>query len=496
MSQTKVDSIVQDDAGFMWFGTHFGLYRYDGYTFKVFARDPGNPDSLDCVDVQALFKDRDGVLWVGCDQSFNKFDQTTETFRRYPIPLATHIAQDDRGLLWVTTRSGLYRLDPASAAIQHYSHDPQDPSSISSNDLSYCAEDKAGSFWVASNGGLDEFDRRAGKVTRHIVLPDVQGSHPEEGLKLGFYEDRFGLFWIFHSAPDPLAVFDRNTNTLTRYAFPEGEPTVTRVQAMLEDRNGTLWIATHGLGLLKLDREQQRFIRYSNVPTDPESLPQDKLDALFADREGNIWVAPGRLAPAFHATAPAPFKKLPKVPGTTIEPFIGALYEDRQGVLWIGTPEALIRRDPGTGQLTAYRTGGPTVYTDVVSISEDGSGNLWVGTYGHGLHRFDRRTGTFHTYRHNPADPYSLSNDIVMRLLVDHNGTLWAGTADGLDRFDPATERFTTYKLERHSLLILELTEDRKGNCGSAQAHRACVVSIQRQARSRFTNTLRMFRAR
>ena len=55
VSQTKVDSIVQDDAGFMWFGTHFGLYRYDGYAFKVFARDPDNPHSLDCIDVQALF---------------------------------------------------------------------------------------------------------------------------------------------------------------------------------------------------------------------------------------------------------------------------------------------------------------------------------------------------------------------------------------------------------------------------------------------------------
>src|SRR5690348_1225111 len=108
VSQLKVDHIVQDDAGFMWFGTHFGLYRYDGYAFRAFVRDPGNPNSLDGVDVRALFKDRDGVLWVGCDQSLNKFDQTTETFKRYPIPLATHIAQDTGWVLWVTTLGGLY----------------------------------------------------------------------------------------------------------------------------------------------------------------------------------------------------------------------------------------------------------------------------------------------------------------------------------------------------------------------------------------------------
>jgi len=461
VSQTKVDYIVQDDLGFMWFGTHYGLYRYDGYGFKVFVRHPGDPNSLDCIDVRALFKDRGGALWVGCDKSLNRLDQTTEAFKRYPIPLATHITQDATGMLWVTTRSGLYRLDPGVGEIQHYSHDANDPSSIGSNDLSYCGEDRSGALWIASNRGLDEFDRRVGKVTRHIVLPDVQGSQAQEGLDFGFYEDRFGAFWIFHSSPNALAKFDRNNNTVTPYAFPEREPTVTRVHGMLEDRNGALWIATHGLGLLKLDRGQGNFIRYGNVPTDPESLPQDKLDALFADREGNIWVATGRMGPALLATGPAPFTKLPKVPGSTIEPAIGALFEDREGILWMGTPEALIRRDPKTGKITAYRTGGPVTNTDVVSIIEDGSSNLWVGTYGHGLHRFDRQTGKFETYRHNPADPYSLSNDVVMRFLVDHSGTLWAGTADGLDRFDPATKRFT--RLGPQSLLIRELVEDRKG---------------------------------
>jgi ligand-binding sensor domain-containing protein/signal transduction histidine kinase len=456
-SQTKVDHIVQDNEGFLWFGTRWGLYRYDGYSFKVFVRDAGNPNSLDGIVVRALFKDRDGALWVGCDQSLNKFDQTMETFTRYPISLATHITQDTAGLLWVTTLGGLYRLDPASGEIHHYSHDPNDPSSLSSDDPTYCGEDKRGTFWVASIGRLDEFDRKAGKVRRHIVIPDAP-----TGFQ--FYEDRFGVFWIFHASPNALAVFDRKTNTLTRYVFPNREPTMMKVSAMLEDRNSTLWIATHGLGLLKLDREHGMFVRYSNLPADPESLPQNKLDALLADREGNIWVAPGRMAPALLATKSPPFEKLPKVPGSTIEPFVGALYEDRKGILWAGTPEALLRLDRNTGRTTGYRTGGPGVGTDVLSIREDRSGNLWVGTYSHGLHCFDRRTGKFKTYRHNPADPHSLSNDIVMRLLVDHNGTLWVGTADGLDRFDARTERFTTYQLEPNSsLLVLELIEDQEG---------------------------------
>jgi ligand-binding sensor domain-containing protein len=143
---------------------------------------------------------------------------------------------------------------------------------------------------------------------------------------------------------------------------------------------------------------------------------------------------------------------------------VGAIYEDSQGILWVGTPEALNRIDRKAGRITSYRHGGPETGTDVITICEDRSGYLWVGTYGHGLLRFDRRTGQFKTYRHNPEDPHSLSDNFVSSLLVDHNGTLWAGTQDGLDRFDAVTEGFMPYKLGSHGKpAYLELVEDGEG---------------------------------
>lgn len=81
ISQIKVDHIVQDDKGFMWFGTRYGLYRYDGYNFKVFVHDPGNPNSLDGVFAAPLNCARvraprmveiawSGPLWSGPLTSF------------------------------------------------------------------------------------------------------------------------------------------------------------------------------------------------------------------------------------------------------------------------------------------------------------------------------------------------------------------------------------------------------------------------------------------
>lgn len=463
LSQTKVGQIVQGDQGFMWFGTQYGLDRFDGYNFKVYLHDPGNPNSLSGVFISALFKARDGMLWVGCEQFLNKFDRESETFTRYPVPFVTHISQDTAGLLWLSTRTGLYRLDPVTEQIHRYSHDPNDPSSLSSNDTKSSGEDRVGHFWVVNSAGLDEFDRATGKVTLHIPLP-------EPSLPFSFYEDSFGVFWIYHVSGNPLAVFDRKTNTLTEYSFHEQKPrdtALTGVTSMLEDQNGTLWLGTNGAGLLKYDREHRRFIRYRYHPSDPDSIAQDSVIALSEDQEGIIWVGLGGLGVSRFASTPLPFRRYRRDFGdsnSTGEPFVGAIYEDSQGILWIGTHEALNRIDRSAQLYSYYTTAGPGEGTDAIAICADRSGNLWVGTYSHGLYRFDRKTGRFKRFQHNPADPYSLSNDIVTRLLVDHNGTLWAATWDGLDRFDPVTERFTTYKLETDKTpWYLELVEDRKG---------------------------------
>ena len=68
LSLTKLGPIVQDDQGFLWFGSQHGLYRFDGYSYKGFVHDPANSNSLSRVLVLTLFKDRYGALWVGCDQ--------------------------------------------------------------------------------------------------------------------------------------------------------------------------------------------------------------------------------------------------------------------------------------------------------------------------------------------------------------------------------------------------------------------------------------------
>jgi len=169
--------------------------------------------------------------------------------------------------------------------------------------------------------------------------------------------------------------------------------------------------------------------------------------------------------PHFFAPKPPPFAKFANPSGgrNSISPgLVGALYEDRQGVLWVGVNRSLVRIDRKTGLSSSFQ---PGAGSEVLSIIEDGPVFLWIaGT--NPLLRYNRKTGELRRYVHNRADPSTLCSGAVQRLLIDHRGTLWAATWDGLCRFDSLTQRFTTYKPDpkTRGLNYYAIAEDPQGN--------------------------------
>jgi signal transduction histidine kinase/ligand-binding sensor domain-containing protein len=473
LSQTQANEIVQDDQGFIWFGTQYGLDRYDGYEFKVFTHDPARENSLSCVYIHSLFKDRSGSLWVGCDQFLDRFDSLHETFTHYRIDAGevanyvSQISQDRSGMLWLATGSGLFRLNPDTSEMVHYVHGPANSSSLGSNEVRYTLEDRTGRFWVADGENLEEFDRERGRVLSRVRLG--------EDLRLvSFYEDHLGVFWITYitsSRGSGLVVLDRSTNTLIPYSIYDrksGEELPAGFTAAIEDSSQTLWFAGFGAGLLKLDRERGVFIRYRNSPENPESIADDRALSLCGDREGNVWVGLYVSEPNFFRTEKASFMPLRVMrnnPRSHGENIVGAVYEDHDQILWTATAGALNRINRKSGESISYQPPGQGLSSDVIAITEDGGGGLWIGTFGAGLSRFDRRTGRFKTYLHDPENPSSLGSNIVSRMLIDHAGTMWVGTYNGLDRFDPRNESFIVYKQDTKSddEVYANFSEDKSG---------------------------------
>jgi ligand-binding sensor domain-containing protein len=369
--------IVQDDQGFLWFGTQDGVQRYDGYGLRVYTYDPRNPKASGPPTRAAIFKDRSGRLWVGSEASlYSYYDPTTETFKQYapderpfqgPI---WDVTQGSKGDLWFATNHGLIRLDSITGRSLRYESQPDDPGSLSSISVRSTFEQKDGTFWVATAKGLDVFDRTTGKVVQRIPLAEgFPNADPNPVLRVWLCEDHSGILWAIFSNGYGLARVDRQVGALTFYSLDgtgQDNTLQSGARAIHEDEDGTLWIGTSASGVLKLDRDRKQFVRYRNNPSNPDSLSADQINAIFEDREGSIWVGTNGAGVNRFARRPLPFKSYHHEIGNSNSldmDYTTAVYEDHGGTVWIGSMKALARMDRQTGHIDFIRkSGGPANY--------------------------------------------------------------------------------------------------------------------------------------
>ncbi len=428
LSQAAVTAIVQDQAGFMWFGTQEGLNRYDGYRFDTYLNNPNDPSSISHNWVYSLLVDRAGRLWVGTyGGGLNRLDAATGKFERYmhdpndPRTLSNNrvraLFEDSHGTLWIgTDGGGLNRLDPGTEHFLAFHNDPSDPNSLSDNRVRSICEDPRGDLWIGTDGGgLNRLDREARTFKRYR-----------------------------HDPADPKSLSD------------------DRIRSLYVDRKGDLWVGTYSGGLNRLDRTTGQFERFRNDSSDPGSLASDLVSAMLEDSTGDFWVGTDAGLSRWHpATASfTTYKHHEEAAGSLAEDRILALYQDEGGVIWAGTYGGLSKWNATTGYFEHYRheADNPgSLSNDVVtSFAEDSEHRLFVGTYGGGLNQSDTASGHFRAFRHDDADPASLSDDRVMSLLVDRQGVLWVGTMmGGLNRFDRFSGKFSHFRHDPNNPLSL-----------------------------------------
>jgi signal transduction histidine kinase/ligand-binding sensor domain-containing protein len=347
----------------------------------------------------------------------------------------------------------LERLEPSTSKLSCYQHLEQDDSSIASNSVKTVLESRDGTLWVATTLGLETFDPKTGKTSRRVTLRGPSGASLNlDGNKVSLVEDHAGVLWI--SIPGQqecgLASFDPRSDLQSAYSF--GDVPSDTGFAIIEDEDQTLWFANWRQGILRLDRDRKRAIHYHNNPDNLNSLSAGGAMTLLQDRDHRIWVGLDPGVVDWFDPRPRSFRSYYHDPGDpnslSSGPVVSVLQDSRE-ILWIGSLYGLDRFDRKTGRVTRYsgkRVSNRLLFRTGHAIAEDHSGYLWFGEWGNGLDRLNPRTGDIKSYRHEPGNPSSLSHDVVESLFVDSRGTLWVGTYDALNRFDPGTERFQVYR--------------------------------------------------
>ncbi|MCP4543236.1 MAG: GAF domain-containing protein [Chloroflexi bacterium] len=479
LSDSTIFCILQDSKGFMWFGTHDGLNKYDGYDFTVYRHDLEDPNSLSNNAVRSIYEDQFGTLWVGTDGGgLDRFDRGSERFVHYQNDPAdfgslSHnsvraIYEDQSGMLWIGTGGGgLDRFDRETERFTHYRYDLNKPNSLSHNFVTSIYQDKSGMLWIGTNGGgFDRFDPESKEFVHHQANPEdplglgdnYQVSTDPNSLSNNYvmtvYEDRLGNLWL--GTRGGLDKFDRESGQFIHYQTDSNDPNSlshNRVSMIYEDRLGALWVGTGGGGLDRFDRENERFVHYQTNLDDPYSLSNDRVWSVYQDRSGVLWVGTGggginkfdRETEKF-----THYQTNLNDPDSLSHNNVTSIYKDRWGVLWVGTGGGGLNRfDQETGQFTHYQRDTSRFFSlshnTVASIYQDRTGVIWIGTFG-GLNRLNRESGRFVHYQNDPLDPYSLNGNNVRPICEDESDALWVGTSRGLGKFDRETENFTHYQ--------------------------------------------------
>lgn len=496
LSQTVVNCIMQDQQGFMWFGTQEGLNRYDGYAFKIYKRDPQDANSLANNFIYTTYQSKDGIIWIGTNgNGLDRFDPVTERFTHYPydennpVSISSNsvrvIHEDAKGNLWIGTDDGLNLLDRSANTFTRFVNNPNDVNSLPANRIFDIKEDKTGNLWIATYGkGLCKYDPNSRQFTSYMMSdPDIDRLYPQVirddqrrrtqcnlTRSLYFFDDNH--LWVGNDGCG-VGIFNLQTLSFEKIMYPEsgiGYEGEMRIFAMCEDSYDNLWIAIYDYSLDIKNKATGVAQHYTPNDQDPYAFASDQPKCIYRDRAGNMWCGTSGKGVQVYFKSTSTITHLrhsdrPGVGGNTLKSSaILSVMEDSKGILWIGTDGGGVTAyNSKTGLYEQHPELSPAVNNGVLCLLETKDGSIWSGTYGEGIVR-RKPDGSIKAY--TPAN--ELENGTILSMVEDpKDGTIWFGTfGAGVYHLDPRTDSLTQFTSENTDLptdIIYNLYFDKSG---------------------------------
>ncbi len=474
LSNPQTLNIMQDKQGFLWVCTWGGLNRYDGYGFKTYSSVSSDSTTISSNGVRQIIEDNKGRLWIACNTGLSIYNREKDQFVRIHYEPNNNYSLvgndlqcmylDSKGTLWIGTfYHGLNSLDvnnqidytKEKPRFKSYRHDDKDRNSINSNYIRSICEDRQSNIWINAGANIIDLYNKKLDNFNHITLniPDIEKKTDFVSLQ---FQDSDSLYW-FATRGDGIFSWDRNKNVFKQYVFHAGENSLSsdQVRHIRKDKNGIFWICTDGGGISIFNKNTGHFEFTKYDISNPNSLGSDAAYFTFQDNSNITWVATyndglnkyNEMKTKFRLYRPNSNDK-----NSLNHKSILALIEDKNGDLWIGTDGGGLNflnmkthkfkyylNEPGNKNSLSSNA--------VLCLAEDFEGNIWVGTYAGGLNMLNRKTNKFTCYAYNPADIQSISHNDLWSITEDSNHNLWIGTIAGtLNLFDRKSNKFYRFR--------------------------------------------------
>jgi len=417
----KVNDIVQDSLGFLWFGTSDGLYIYDGNTFSTVEQFSSQSDLL---TAKILFtrKDRKNNVWIGTS----------------------------KGLLFFDHLKGIFKV------IQLLANNPVYVSSM--------AEDGNGKIWLGTDKGIFTI------IDYHKVthLFPKQKIHCPILLANESSKDR--VFFVTHNH---IVVLNNTTNRVLDSIKYSDDIVLTddyQLDAML-DQNEQLWIGKYDGDLIQFNLADHKL--YVHDLKEILKNPSAQVNHFFCQDNKRLWMTINEGGVVYYDYSSKKFKAFETPSGNHIPCYkVTSFFIDRESNYWFAMEKNGLAMTNNLVNSFHYVANEPFGKNKIISaILKDSDGNLWVGSDGGGLYLFDKNKNLIKVFKNNPGNPGSLGNDAVLTLFEDSKKRIWVGTfRGGLSLYNKINQTFmhyTEHKNQTEGLLrndIRKIVEDRSGN--------------------------------
>jgi len=520
LSQNSVTSILQDSKGFMWFGTHDGLNKYDGTGFKTYRHERNNPNSISNNYIWDLYEDADRVLWIatfgGGLNSLNLQTGVIERFSHqpndpnsFPSNRIFSIYEGENNILWIGANEGLIRFDKQSKASRLFLATTSPEGILQDNYTGIVTADGKGNLWLRTDNGLTHFNTKTLEPTYYTHSPfsneyqigdiyDIKW-HNEKllvGCDAGLLEidlsnktDKIVLassdvspintaisfqkiypvneYQYYIGTHSGLLFFDAETNKhFLHQNIKEDEKSLVHnhVLSLTQSKDGVIWIGTRN-GIDKIESSEPDFIHFRNFSL-PNALNVKNINSFVETKDGLLWIGSTSGLNLYDKNKDV-FVDISAIRSQMTSDYILHIFKDRKENIWIATRTGgFYRIDPQLNIKKIAPENKDCSKARVHFITEDAKGFLWIGTGGEGLWRYDPNTNQTKIYPvskdgSGPSHPY------IFAILEDSFQNLWLGTpTGGLNLFDREKEAFLYFQNHpdnTNSLvndLVLTLAED------------------------------------
>lgn len=388
LSQLSVIVIFQDRNGYMWFGTRYGLNRYDGRKFDVYVSDPEDDEAISDNIVNCVAEDGKGNIWVGTTNGLNRFDRVSRAFSRFYISgrpaydnsenIRAITIDQELGNIYFGGMYGLF-------VIRENGEKVIPVEGVRERVDGLC--DTGENLWICTPASILVYEKSGGRI-KSLEYPGKTVKDDRDG-KTAIYQDKKGRVWLDDKAGGITCYNSQTHSILHKVDVPH------EIRCISEDVDGRIVIGTRN-GLYLYDAAEDVFSSYDELCIKQPDLGLSPIEDLFLDESGTLWIgtyASGVYLSNFLGRRFALHKPWKQPEEAQIS--LGAIVRDGDK-LWIGTNGAgLLRYDITTGNfrhiVTSGMSGVDNADNNVKCLYLDGD-RLYIGLYSGKLIEFDVKT--------------------------------------------------------------------------------------------------------